>query len=114
MFGGLGNLAKMAAQAGQMKSKMEEMQKRLPMLRMTGEVGGVTIEVSGAMEVVRCQIADGLLQSSSRTQIENLIRDASNIALSKAREASAAEMSAVMGGMDMPGIGDALKGLGLG
>ena len=73
----------------------------------------VRVEASGDMKVVSVQIEQSLLETQDREMIEELVASASNQALQKAKEAAAAAMSDVAGGLGIPGLGDALSKMGL-
>lgn len=116
MFKGLGNLAGMMKQAQEMQSRMAEMKEKVAEMRVEGISGGemVKVEASGDMRIINVTIDAGLLETQDREMIEELVSAATNQALQKARDAAAEAMSDVAGGMDIPGLGDALSKLGLG
>ena len=111
MFKGLGDMASLMKQASQMKGMVGEMQEKLGCVRVTGMAGGgmVQVEVSGHQKVLSCTIAENLAASDDREMIEDLVVAATNQAMEKAREAAAAEMNQLAGGLDMPGLSDALN-----
>jgi DNA-binding YbaB/EbfC family protein len=113
MFKALGNIASIMKQASAMKGKMAELQEKLGRVRVEGTAGGgmVTVEVSGHQKVLAVRVADSLLNPGDREMLEDLLAAATNQALEKSREAAAREMSELTGGLDIPGLDDALKGL---
>jgi len=89
---------------------MQQIQENLKRLRIAGSAGGgmVTIEMSGQQQVLSCTIEESLVASGDREVIEDLVVAAVNQALDKVRQASAEEMSKLAGGLDVPGLGEAL------
>jgi DNA-binding YbaB/EbfC family protein len=114
MFKGLGNMAGLLKQAQEMQARVREMQQRLGEVRVEGTAGGgmVAVTVTGQQKVVGCRIEPSLL--SDAEVLQDLIVAATNQALDKAREAAQEELSKVSGGMDLPGLGDALSKFGFG
>lgn len=116
MFKGLMDIASLMNQAREIQGRMGEMQETLKKLRVQGSAGGemVTVEVNGAQQVLSCRIDPSLFQTSDQEMIEDLIVAATNQALDKAKQAAAEEMSKISGGLNVPGLKDALANLGLG
>lgn len=116
MFKGLGNMASMLKQAQEMSGKMKEMQESLANLKVEGSAGGgmVVVEASGQKKILSVKIEEGLLESNDQEMLQDLIVAATNQALTKAEEKAAEEMSKLTGGMNLPGLDDALSQLGLG
>jgi len=116
MFKGLGDIASLMKQAGQIQGRMQEMQESLGRIRVEGSAGGgmVRVESTGQQKIVGVSIEESLLDSSDREMLEDLIVAATNQALDKAREAAAEQMQNVAGNMNIPGLGDALSKLGAG
>ena len=114
MFKQLSNLASMISQAQQISGKMQEMKEKLAQLRVTGAAGGgmVTVEMNGQSQLLKCQIDPAIFQKGDREMLEDLVVAAVNQAADKVKEAATSEMSHLAGGV--PGLGDALAGLGLG
>lgn len=108
-------IASMLKQAQGMSGKMQEVRERISNLRCEGQAGAgmVTVEVSGQMKVVNCRIDPTLFQSGDREMVEELICAATNQALEKIRETQMKEMQTVTGGMNIPGLSDALAGMGM-
>ncbi len=112
----LGNLGNMMQQAQQMQGKMAEAKEKVAELRVEGIAGGEMVKVvaTGDMKIVSVHVEQSLVEGGDREMIEELVAAASNQALQKAKDAAAAAMSEVAGGMNIPGLGDALSSLGLG
>jgi DNA-binding YbaB/EbfC family protein len=108
-------VASMLKQAQGMSGKLQEARDRMANMRFEGQSGAgmVTIEVNGQMKVVNCRIDPTLVQSGDREMIEDLVCSAVNQAIDKIREAQIKEMQSLTGGFDVPGLSDALSGMGL-
>jgi nucleoid-associated protein EbfC len=108
-------MASMLKQAQGMTGKLQEMRDRMGNLRCEGEAGAgmVVVEVSGQLKVVNCRIDPALYQSGDREMLEDLICSATNQAFEKVREAQMKEMQQVTGGFNIPGLSDALSGMGM-
>jgi DNA-binding YbaB/EbfC family protein len=112
----LGNIGSMMQQAQQMQGKMAEAKEKVTGIRVEGIAGGemVKVQVTGDMKIVAVHIEQSLIEGQDREMIEELVAAATNQALQKAKEEAAAIMAEVAGGMNIPGLGDALSKLGLG
>ncbi len=113
MLKGLGNLASMMKQAQQMQGRMGEMQEALAKVRVEGNAGGgmVKVEATGQQKIVGCTIEQSLLDDGDREMLEDLIVGATNQALQKSRDAATEQMAELAGGINIPGLGDALSQL---
>ena len=116
MFDQLKNLGNMMAQAQQLQGKMADAKEKIAEIRVEGIAGGemVKVEASGDMRILGINIEPSLVETQDREMIEELVAAATNQALQKAKEAAASQMTEVAGGMDIPGLGDALSKMGLG
>jgi DNA-binding YbaB/EbfC family protein len=116
MFKGLADIAGIMRQAREIQARAAEMKERLSQLRVEGTSGGgmVAVEATGDQRLTACRIEPSLFESGDRELVEDLVLAAANQALDKAREAAAAEMQNLAGGLDLPGVSEALENLGLG
>ena len=116
MFKELGQFASLMKQAQGMQGKIAESKERIANLKCDGQAGGgmVSVTVGGSMKVLSCQIDAALFQSGDKEMLEDLIVAATNLALEKLIEQQAQEMSSITGGMNLPGLSDALSGMGFG
>lgn len=117
MLKGLGNLANlpgMLKQAQEMGGKMQEMGEQLKTKRVTGNSGGgmIEVEANGVGEVLAVRIDPSLIEKQDKELIEDLIPAAINAAQQKAKQLHAEMMQELTGGMNIPGLGDALGSLG--
>ena len=113
MLKGIGNLGSMLKQAQQMGSKMQELNEKLKAQRIRGSAGGglVEAEVNGLGELLRLSIDQSLIEKQDRELIEDLVPAAVNDAHRKAKEAHAEGMKDLTGGLNLPGISDALDSI---
>ncbi len=111
MFKGLSGIGSLLKQAQEMGGRMQEINEELKTRRTTGSAGGdmVTVEVNGLNEVLACRIDPQLIDSGDRELIEDLVASAVNQALTKAKELHAEAMQSLTGGMQMPGLDEAMK-----
>jgi nucleoid-associated protein EbfC len=116
MFKGLGNLANIGAlmkQAQEMGGKMQALNEELKTKRATGAAGGglVEVDVNGLSEVLAVRIDPTLVEKGDREMIEDLLPAAFNAAQQKAKQLSAEAMESLAGGMQVPGLQEALAQL---
>lgn len=116
MFKELGQIASLMKQAQGMQEKMAETKERLASLKCDGEAGAgmVRVTVGGSMKVLSCKIDPELIQGGDLEMLEDLIVAATNSALEKLMETQAKEMGSIAGGLNLPGLSDALSGMGFG
>jgi DNA-binding YbaB/EbfC family protein len=110
MFKGLSNLASLVKQAQQIGGQMQQLNSQLKERRVTGTGGGgmVEVEVNGLLEVLRCSIDDALLEQGDRELLEDLVVGAVNQAVAKGRQLHADAMKELTGGLQLPGLQEAL------
>ena len=116
MFKELGQFASLMKQAQGMQGKFAESKERIANLKCEGDAGGgmVTVTVGGSMKVLSCKIDPVLFQSGDKEMLEDLVVAATNQAIEKMTELQAEEMTSITGGLNLPGLSDALSGLGFG
>jgi DNA-binding YbaB/EbfC family protein len=109
----LANLPAMLKQAQEMGDKMQQLQAELKTKRVTGAAGGGLVEVdaNGLGEALAVRIDQSLVEKQDRELLEDLLPAAINAAQQKAKELHAEAMQSIAGGLNLPGLGDALKGL---
>lgn len=117
MFKGLGDLANLGnvmKQAQEMGTKMQALGDELKTKRATGIAGGglIEVEVNGLADVLSVKIDQSLIEKGDREMIEDLLPPAFNAAQRKAKELHAEAMQQITGGMNIPGLQDALGQLG--
>ena len=96
-----GNMNNLMKQAQKMQRQMEENQKALQEKEFTAAAGGGAVEVtiSGKKEVTKVKLAEEVVDPDDIEMLEDLIMAATNEALRKVEEESAAVMSKLTGGL---------------
>ena len=96
-----GNMNNLMKQAQRMQRQMEESQKELETKEFTAKAGGGAVEVtvSGKKEVVKVVLSQDVVDPDDVEMLQDLIVAATNEALRKAEEASAALMGKMTGGL---------------
>ena len=117
MFKGLANLANLPAllkQAQEMSGKMAQLTAELKTKRVTGAAGGglVEVEANGLGEALAVRIDPSLIEKQDRELLEDLLPAAFNAAQQKAKELHAESVQQITGGLELPGLSEALSGLG--
>lgn len=110
MFKGIGNLFNVMKQAQQLTGQMNGLKEELQGQIVSGTAGGglVEIEASGLGEVLRCKIDPTLIAQQDRELLEDLVTSAVNQALAKAKQLHQEAMKKLAGGLNMPGLDEAL------
>jgi DNA-binding YbaB/EbfC family protein len=116
VFKGLGNLANLGSilkQAQEMGSRMQALQGELRGKRVTGAAGGglVEVDLNGLGEALAVRIDPALVEKGEREMIEDLLPAAFQAAQQKARELHAEAMQSLNGGVNLPGLQEALTQL---
>lgn len=117
MLKGLGNLASLPGimkQAQEMGGKLQQINDELKKEKVTGSAGAGMVEVdaNGLGEVLAVRIEPSLVEKQDREMIEDLLPAAINSARQKAQERHAQMMQELTGGLNIPGLGDAIGGPG--
>ena len=101
---GLGNIMK---QAQKMQVKMAEMQEKLKDEELEASAGGGTVKVTitGDMQVKSIVIDPSAVDPDDVELLQDMITAAVNEGIRMAQELAAQKMSAVTGGMSLPGMG---------
>ena len=109
-IGNLANLGGMLKQAQEMGGKLRQRGEELKAKRVTGAAGAglVEVEANGAGEVLAVRIDPALLEKQDQELLEDLLPAAINAAQQKAKQLHAEAMQEMTGGLNLPGLGDAL------
>jgi len=101
--GGLGNMMK---QIQQMQAKMEEIQAKLAETEVEGTAGGGMVKavVNGKQELLEIKIDPEVVDPEDVDMLQDLIVAAVNQARTKAQELQNEQMSALTGGLNIPGM----------
>jgi DNA-binding YbaB/EbfC family protein len=99
-----GNLAKMAQQ---MQAEMARVQRELESAQLEGSAGGGAVKavVTGKQELLSVTIDPGVVDPADVEMLQDLVTAAVNDALRAARESAEQKMTAVTGGLRLPGLG---------
>ena len=94
-----GNMSNLMKQAQRMQRQMEESAKELESAEFTAGGGAVEVTVTGKKEVTKVKLDPEAVDPDDVEMLEDLIMAATNEALRKAEEASAANMAKLTGGL---------------
>jgi DNA-binding YbaB/EbfC family protein len=100
----LGNLGDLMRKAGEMKSRMAQMQEELAKKTASADAGGGMVEatVNGRLELIRIKIDKARVDLSDTEMVEDLVVAAVLAAQNKALEMSQAEMQKMASEMGLP------------
>ena len=114
MLSGLSNFAEILKQAGQIKGQIKEIGQELGQLEVEGSAGGgmVSVRMNGKQEVLGCRIDPQVFADHDREFLEDLVAAAIRQALEKSRQAAAERYGKLGGGLNIPGLAEALGQLG--
>ncbi len=100
------DLGKLLKQAQQVQERLAEMQAKLGEKTVEATAGGgmVTVVMNGRHELVSIKIEPEVVNPSDVEMLEDLIMAAVNEARSKVDEMIKTEMSALTGGLPIPGM----------
>lgn len=101
--GGLGDMMK---QVQQMQEKMQQMQAELEKIEVEGTAGGGMVKVvsNGKQEIVSVTIDPEVVDKDDVEMLQDLIVAAVNQSRQKVQEIQQEQMSALTGGMNIPGL----------
>ena len=114
MFKGLGNIANIMKQAQEMGGKMQQLSEELKAKKVVGKAGAGMVEVdaNGLGEVLAVRIDQSLFEKQDREFLEDLLPAAINDAQQKAKQLHAEQMQGLTGGLNIPGLSEALGQMG--
>ncbi len=103
MAKGMGDMMK---QVTKMQRKMEEIQNELAAKEVEGSAGGGMVKViaNGKQEILSIKIEKEVVNPDDIEMLEDLILSAVNQAREKAAELQSQSMSALTGGLNIPGL----------
>lgn len=106
MGGGPGNMQSMIKQAQKMQEEMERVQSELEDKTVEAVSGGgmVTVTANGKKEIISLKINPEAIDPEDAETLEDLVMVAVNDAIKQADEMMAEGMSAVTGGLSIPGL----------
>ena len=97
---------KMMRQAQQLQQRMAKLEQELEMETVEASAGGgmVTVVVTGKLAVQSVTIDPEVVSPEDVDMLEDLVLAAVNEGLSKAQQLAAQKMSAITGGLNIPGL----------
>lgn len=100
------NFGKMMKQAQQMQAKMAEVQEQLKNETVDASAGGgmVRVTMTGDMQLQSIKIEPSAVDPEDVELLEDMVAAALNEAIRAAQELAATKMSAVTGGVGIPGL----------
>jgi len=100
----MNNLGEMLKQAGQIQSRMQELQKQLAGVEVAGTSGGgmVRVTLNGKAEMREIKIDPSLVEAGGAEVLEDLVTAAFNDAKAKVEAVVAERMSELTGGLQLP------------
>ncbi len=112
MFNNLGQLGDLMRNAGKIRESAEKMGEVLGQLEVEGTAGNgaISVRANGRLEVLAMRIDPKLLTGTDVALLEDLVKAATNQALTQAREAAAGEIQKLTGGIQIPGLSNLLGG----
>lgn len=101
-----GNLGQMLKQVQQMQAKMQEVQTELEKAEVEATAGGgmVKVKANGKNEIVSVNIDPEVVDKDDIEMLQDLIVAAVNQAREKVQEMQNEKMSALTGGLNIPGL----------
>jgi nucleoid-associated protein EbfC len=104
--GGIGNMQQLMRQAQKMQEQMESVTEELEAKDYSAVSGGgmVTAVVTGKMEVKSIEINPEIVDPEDTEMLSDVVMAAVNEALRKATEDKEQRMSALSGGIGLPGM----------
>jgi hypothetical protein len=96
----------MLKQLQQMQNKMARAQEELANETVTATAGGgaVTVEMNGHHEVVSVKLDPAAVDPDDVEMLQDMVLAAFNDALEKAQDLAQKKMSAITGGLNIPGM----------
>ena len=103
---GKGNLGNMMKQVQKMQAQMEQIQAELKQTQVEGTAGGgiVTAIVNGKQDLLEIKIDPEVVDPEDVEMLQDLVVAAVNQARQKAQELQSERMSALTGGLNIPGM----------
>ena len=102
--GGIGNMQQLAMQAQKMQQKMEETTTELEENSATAGGGAVKATVTGKMEVKSLEIDPEVVDPEDVEMLSDIVIGAVNEALRNAAKEKEDALSAISGGLSIPGM----------
>jgi DNA-binding YbaB/EbfC family protein len=101
IFGNMGEMMKMAKE---MQGKLKEIKEELKKEVYESYSGGITVKISGDMEVREIKVEPQIIDPHNVSRLERSIREAFEKALRDAKNGAASKMKGLTGGLGLPGM----------
>lgn len=103
----MAGMGKLFKQAQQMQQKLGSIQAKLAEMEVEGTAGGEMVKavVNGKKDLLSVSINPEVIDPEEAGMLEDLVVAAVRQALEKAEQTAQEEMSALTGGMQLPGLG---------
>ncbi|MDP8215481.1 MAG: YbaB/EbfC family nucleoid-associated protein [Candidatus Euphemobacter frigidus] len=100
-------MGKMLKQAQQMQAKLLRLQEEIGRMEVEGSAGGGMVKavVNGKKDLISISISPDVVDREDVQMLEDLIIAAVRQAAEKAEAAGQQQMSAITGGVNLPGLG---------
>lgn len=100
------NMNQLMKQAQQMQSKISVLQKELDVREMEVSSGGgmIKIKINGKQQILEISINKECVDPTDVSMLEELVKTATNQAISESKEMVSNAMSKVTGGLNVPGL----------
>ncbi len=100
------NVSNVIKQAQKRQEEMEKIQNELEVKEVSASAGGgmIDVTVNGKKEIVSIKIKPDVVDPDDVETLEDLVMVAVNEAIKKADDMMAEGMSAITGGMNIPGL----------
>ena len=101
-----GNMSNLMKQAQRMQRQMEEGQKELETKEFVAKTGGGAVEVAvnGKKEVLRITLSEEIVDPEDVEMLSDIVMGAVNEALRNAAKDKEDTISAISGGLNIPGL----------
>jgi len=106
-LGGMGNMGNMLKQAQKMMEQAKRIEEELANTDIEGSAGGgmVTVHANGLGKLTSIRIDPQVVDPEDVEMLQDLVTSAVNEALRASQALAAEKMSAVTGGLRIPGLG---------
>ena len=96
----------MMKQAKIMQKRMQEAQEELKKMEFEASAGGgaVKVKVNGSQKVMEVKINKDMVDAGDTEMIEDMVMVAINDAVKQSKDEAKNKMSAITGGMSIPGL----------
>ena len=114
-LGGLGGMAALASNFGEIQKRIPVIHKKTGELLVTGSAGGgaVEVDVTGHGVMKACRVAPALLAADQADQLQTFMVEASNDAGAKAKAAAKELIKQEAEDLNVPGLPDMLAKIGM-